>query len=403
MLESKQQSKTVKNFEEYLLHKGYSKNVIPIYGRKLNDFLTVQKPSFNANNAAISLKETISAYLNAAPFDQRKRTMDAALHTFYYSITGEYFQKRLKKVKGFDHIEKEIEKFRIYLFKTRGLGEGTVSSTCSTVKLFLYSVFYKKKHYSYQDLNFHQIQRYLLRTIAHVCPSSKKTMLTRIRTFFKFIEFEYGVRNMEIMELPLITPVKKMSSIPKYLTNDETDLLLNTYDKSTSVGIRNYAIARCFSDLALRCSEIAKLTLDDFNWAVGTVTIKGTKSHSERILPFNMVTGKSIESYLTRARPLTEDRILFLRFKKEASQVMGVIQIRETVRRSAVRAGLRNFKGTHMLRHKAARDMIINGIGIKTIADILGHDSIETTLIYTKVNSTELIDVAGNWPEVKNA
>jgi site-specific recombinase XerD len=228
-------------------------------------------------------------------------------------------------------------------------------------------------------------------------------MLVRIRAFFNYIEFEYGGHGMELFGLPLITPVKKMSSMPKYLTNEETILLLDAYDKDTSAGIRDYAIARCFSDLALRCSEIAKLTVDDFNWADGALTVKSTKSRSERTLPFSMATGEAIESYLAGTRPLTKERVLFVRFKREEGQAMGVTQIRGTVRRAAIRAGLQNFKGTHMLRHKAARDMIMNGVGIKTIADILGHNSIETTLIYTKINVTELLDVARNWPEAGNA
>ncbi len=79
---------------------------------------------------------------------------------------------------------------------------------------------------------------------------------------------------------------------------------------------------------------------------------------------------------------------------------MGTSQIRYTVRFAAIKAGLDHFTGSHMLRHSAAKEMINNGIDLKTIADILGHESIETTMIYTKLNLTQLQDVAGAWPEV---
>lgn len=80
---------------------------------------------------------------------------------------------------------------------------------------------------------------------------------------------------------------------------------------------------------------------------------------------------------------------------------MGCSQIRYTVRHAAVKVGLENFTGTHMLRHTAAKEMINNGIELKMIADILGHASIETTSIYLKINLTQLQEVAGTWPEVK--
>jgi site-specific recombinase XerD len=115
-----------------------------------------------------------------------------------------------------------------------------------------------------------------------------------------------------------------------------------------------------------------------------------------------MATGEAIESYVKYSRPSTRERVIFVRFKREKGQAMGVSQIREAVRRAAIRANLNSFNGTHMLRHKVARDMIIHGVDIKTIADILGHESIETTLIYTKLNIPELRHVSGKWPEANH-
>lgn len=71
--------------------------------------------------------------------------------------------------------------------------------------------------------------------------------------------------------------------------------------------------------------------------------------------------------------------ILFLRFKSKTGEPMGISQVRSSVRSAAIRAGLENFSGTHMLRHSAAKDMINSGIDIKVIADVLGHDSVETS------------------------
>jgi len=79
---------------------------------------------------------------------------------------------------------------------------------------------------------------------------------------------------------------------------------------------------------------------------------------------------------------------------------MGTSQVRQTVRKAAIRAGLAHFTGPHMLRHTAAKEMINRGIDMKTLADIFGHESIETTCMYTKLNFAQLKDVSGVWPEV---
>lgn len=154
-------------------------------------------------------------------------------------------------------------------------------------------------------------------------------------------------------------------------------------------------------DLGLRCSEVANLTLDDFDWSQGIIIIKKTKTHCERSLPLHKITGEAIQKYLLLSRPITIERTLFVRAKNLKGFPMGVSQIRNTLRIAALKAGLENFTGTHMLRHSAAKEMICNGVDLKTIADVLGHESIETTSIYTKLDFTQLKDVAGVWPEVK--
>jgi site-specific recombinase XerD len=321
------------------------------------------------------------------------------MHTFYRFTTGLDFKERLRSPQGNESIETEINKFRNYLLQVRKLSINTANASCSTVKNFLYILFPEKKRWTLEELDFQHVQQYLNENIRHIRPSSKKTMITRLRAYFCFLEFAYDTKPSELLSLPAGMPVWKLSGIPKYLTDDEIALLLSVYDRNVPVGIRDYAIARCFTDLALRCSEIANISLPDINWRDGSICIRSTKTHSERTLPLFQETGQAIEEYLTRTRSLSKERTLFIRFRHEEGQVMGVSQIRGTVRRAAVRAGLENFKGTHMFRHKAGKDMIMSGVGIKSIADVLGHESIETAIIYTKVNCTDLYEVAGNWPE----
>lgn len=389
------------NFQKYLINKGYSNLVIRQYLRKVRVFLKYEDTSSKKGDHK-ELKKIISEYLARIPLTSHKSTIQAALHAYYFFLSGNRIYKRLN-LSDFEidrSIESEIERFRRHLTEVARLSDNTIISQCSTVRIFLYSSF-PGKNFHPKKITIDHVRTYLTDTLHHISNASKKTMIGRIRSYVRFLEFKDGLNFDEILKLPLTSPVWKRASVSKYLTDSEIDDLLSSYALSNSNGIRDYAIARCLKDLGLRCSEVARLSVDDFEWLKGTVTIKQTKAHSERSLPLHAVTGKAIEKYLLHSRPATQERTLFVRFKNELGQPMGTSQVRNTVRRAAIRAGLEDFTGTHMLRHTAAKGMINNGVDLKMIADILGHESIETTSIYTKINFTELQDVAGTWPEVK--
>lgn len=390
------------NFRDYLAKNGYSKKTIPNYIFKVSKFLACKDLISVAKINHEDLKIIISEYIADIPLILQKRRISAALHTYYHFISDDQFSTRLN-VKDFTkviNIEVEIDRFQKYLSKVAGLSDNTIVSNCNTVKAFLYSSF-PEKDFSPEKVTTIHVRDFLAHSVQHLSAASRKTIISRIRNYIRFLEFADGFQSDEILKLPMTSPVWRRAGIPKYLTNLELDRLFSAYNQANPVGIRDYAIARCLRDLGLRCSEVAKLSLDDIDWIQGTVSIKITKSHSERILPLHVITGKAIEAYLLYSRPATQERILFVRFKNELGYPMGTSQVRETVRRAAVRAGLEHFIGTHMLRHSAAKEMINNGIDLKTIADVLGHESVETTSIYIKLDFTQLQNVAGIWPEVR--
>ena len=390
-------------FEDYLIKKGHSTNVALIYTRKTKKFLGNIGASSAPTIHHEELKKAISEYIESIPLSFPKATIQAALHAYFLYISGNQFSKRMY-TKDYDmdmSIEEEIERFRQYLCEVARLSKSTVVCQCNTVKAFLYSSFPEKNFLS-EEITADHIRIYFTHSLRHISAVSKKTIITRIRSYIRFLQFTDGFQSDEILKLPMTSPVWKQASLPKYITEADTGRLLATYDLTKPIGIRNYAIARCLKDLGLRSSEVAGLSLDDFDWIQGTVTIKKTKSHSERTLPLHPITGQAIEMYLLHSRPATLEKILFVRTKKEKGHAMGLSQVRTTIRSAAISAGLDNFTGTHMLRHAAANRMINSSIDIKTIADILGHKSIETTCIYTKLNIVQLKDVAARWPGVRS-
>jgi len=158
-------------------------------------------------------------------------------------------------------------------------------------------------------------------------------------------------------------------------------------------------IILCFTELALRCSEVAALALDDFNWHGRYVTVRNTKNGSDRKLPLSAKLWDALVEYLTQARPQTVCRTLFVRFGHSRGEAMGGSQIRAVIRRNGAKAGLGDRdSGTHILRRTAATKLYNSGNSLKLTADILGHESLNSTTHYAKTDISGLLSVASPWP-----
>ena len=132
---------------------------------------------------------------------------------------------------------------------------------------------------------------------------------------------------------------------------------------------------------ALRSCEVAKLGLDDIDWRAGTVTLRGTKSRREDILPLPVATGRAIADYLKFERPQTTNRAVFVRHIAPRDQPIGPDVVGKAIRQAYVRAGL-PYTRAHLLRHTMASRLLEGGSSLKEVADVLRHRSLNTTLIY---------------------
>jgi integrase len=150
-------------------------------------------------------------------------------------------------------------------------------------------------------------------------------------------------------------------------------------------------------DIGLRTSEIAKLELSDIDWSAGTVTLSTTKSRRQDVLPLPVATGRAIAAYLKLERPQTTNRAVFVRHDAPRDQPIGPDVVRKAIRRAYARAGL-PYTRSHLLRHTLASRLLDGGSSLKEVADVLRHRSLNTTLIYAKLDSRKLAAVALPWP-----
>jgi site-specific recombinase XerD len=189
----------------------------------------------------------------------------------------------------------------------------------------------------------------------------------------------------------------KLASLPRALKSGEVECLLSAFTAHLRWPKRGYAIVRCALDLGLRCGEIAHLMISDIDWRAGTVTLRGTKSLRQDILPLPMETGQALADYLQQERPATSHPAIFVRQKEGLDQPITSTAISKLIQRAGHRVGLMHFSA-HALRHTLACRLVENGSSLKEVADVLRHRSLETTRIYAKLDTPKLSTVPLLWP-----
>jgi integrase/recombinase XerC len=188
-----------------------------------------------------------------------------------------------------------------------------------------------------------------------------------------------------------------LASLPRALKPYEVKRLLTSFTSSLPSPRRGYAIVRCALDLGLRSSEVAKLQLTDIDWRAGTVTLRRTKSRREDILPLLALTGRALADYIRHERPKTTNPAVFVRRRAPRDQPIGVDAVRRVIRDAYRRIGLTHGR-THALRHTLACRLLDHGSSLKEVADVLRHRSLNTSLIYAKLDHPRLAAVALPWP-----
>ena len=216
-----------------------------------------------------------------------------------------------------------------------------------------------------------------------ISPASRARKLSAIKSFYKYLT----VRTKQLQDNPVadLEYPKLRKSLPKYLTMEQSAAVLQSVSGQNQV--RDYAILMIFLNCGIRRSELVGLNLTDVYEDRLRVVGKGNK---ERIVYFGTPCRKAIDAYLVERnkKTLSDNRALF--GSRDGNRI-SVTAVHRLVKKALLAAGLDSTQfSAHKLRHTAATMMLSGGVDVKTVQEVLGHENLNTTQIYTHIENTEL-------------
>ena len=278
-------------------------------------------------------------------------------------------------------MDRIAEDYRNYLRIERGMSPNTVASYARDVEGLL------KAHEGCRpaDIGTAELERYLGKRIAKgLSKRSQARMLSSFRSFFNWC-----VEEGELKDNPCdrIDAPKLGKYLPAVLSVEEVDAIISSVDTRTPKGLRARAILEVLYGCGLRVSECTGLLISHVHLDEGFVDVVG-KGNKQRIIPLGEMAADAIRNYLP-VRPDPAARafgdVLFL---NRAGRPLSRVSVFNLVKDQAMAAGIRKEISPHTFRHSFATHLIEGGADLRIVQEMLGHESILTTEIYTHIDSS---------------
>lgn len=239
------------------------------------------------------------------------------------------------------------------------------------------------------------MKQFIYETAKSVNPRSQSRIISGLRGFFNYLIFEENRQTnpMELIESPQI-----LRKLPDTLSTKEINSLIASIDLSSAQGERNRALLETLYGCGLRVSELISLKISDLFFDEGFIKVTG-KGDKQRFVPIGETTITYINHYRNEIRihqdinPAAKDTIFLNRRGKQLSRAM----IFTIVKQLAEKAGIKKTISPHTFRHSFATHLLENGANLRAIQQMLGHESITTTEVYTHVDKTHLTNVMNSF------
>ena len=294
----------------------------------------------------------------------------------------------LQSITSAMHWQAAIKGFKNYLRLERSLSDNTVEAYVRDIEALAHYVGDNPPPAKVEPVILSAYVRRL--AVIGVSPATQSRVVSSIRGFFKYLLLEDRIdRNpAELLETP-----KLRRKLPDTLSIEDIEAMIDSIDLSDPNGERNRAIIETLYGAGLRVSELCGLKISCIHFNEGFIRVTG-KGDKERLVPLGGMAAKRIKTYMREVRVHrsiakgSEDTLFLNARGRGLSRVM----IFNIVKRSAVDAGIKKSISPHTLRHSFATHLVHGGADLRAVQDMLGHESITTTEIYTHLDQQYLRD-----------
>ncbi len=270
-------------------------------------------------------------------------------------------------------INKSISSFSEYLLYQKGLSQNTVDSYKSDLTKL-------SNYLQNQDLSKTNIDNFFIdMSEFNYSSSTKKRMHSSIKNFLKYINENEDFESIDISDIKL----KSSKKLPEVLSITDIENMINFYNHETYLDSRNRTVIDVLYSTGCRVSELCDINISDIDLDEKYLKLKG-KGSKQRIVPIGSMLYKNLLQYLNVRETFLQNRgePLFLSKSKNKLDRTAVFRI---IKKTAKNISLQTDVHPHTLRHSAATHMLEGGCDLRTVQEFLGHSSVSTTQIYTKV------------------
>lgn len=281
--------------------------------------------------------------------------------------------------------------FRAYLQLEKSLSDNTVQAYLQDIEKLTHYLLLIKSEKSPRQIELNDLEKFV-KWISELgmTPSSQSRIISGIKNFYKYCLQEQIVTKdpTALLEAP-----KLKRSLPDVLSFDEIESIISAIDLSTPEGVRNKAVIETLYSCGLRVTELVNLKISCLYLDVGFIRVIG-KGDKERLVPVGSSAVKHINLYKNNTRvhtpvkPGNEDILFLNRRGRKLSRVMIFMIIKEL----AKQAGITKNISPHTFRHSFATHLVEGGADLRAVQEMLGHESITTTEIYTHLDREYLRD-----------
>lgn len=287
----------------------------------------------------------------------------------------------------------EFSDFRYYLQNDKRLSDNTVSAYMTDLELYGEFLIKYQNISDIVNVNDDHINKYI--ASLKRANLSKATISRKIIAIKEFHKFLYSEKISDENPAKYIDMPKAAKSLPVVLSKEEINKMLETIDTSTPLGLRNKAMLETLYASGLRISELVNLSISDIHLREKYIVVIG-KGDKERMVPLGDIAVTSLRNYIEKGRPFLSKKggnILFYNYQGNSISRQALYKY---IVKLAKDNGIEKEISPHTIRHSFATHLLEGGTDLRIVQELLGHEDISTTQIYTHIDRTRLKEMYEN-------